>query len=136
MSRFPRGGQEVLDVIDALRNDGNISQEFRATLTQARLKILERSTQAPCSMTAELEQLRQLIRPVWDGNLISKSARSQLVKNGYVAQAEGWSFLTEDGIRACVHFGFLKADQPVRFEIPNRDVDSGNIVTRLMKESQ
>ena len=89
MSRFPREGQEVLDVIDALRNDGNISQEFRATLTQARLKILERSTQAPCSMTAELEQLRQLIRPVWDGNLISKSARSQLVKNGYIAQAEG-----------------------------------------------
>lgn len=53
-------------------------------------------------MNATIDTLIQLSKgPVWDGNLISKHDRDELVKNGWVARTLGFNFLTEDGVKAC-----------------------------------
>ena len=50
-------------------------------------------------------QLVQLVRndrqqrPTWDGNLISKTARTRLVRAGLADQHKGYNFPTLDGIR-------------------------------------
>lgn len=59
-------------------------------------------------MTPEMEQLRQLVVPTWDGNLISKSARTTLVRAGWVVGYEGWNTLTLEGLKACIALGILK----------------------------
>ena len=56
------------------------------------------------------EMLSQLAKgPVWDGNLISKSDRDEVVKLGYCDRTLGWNFLTNAGVTACVTYGILKA---------------------------
>jgi hypothetical protein len=35
--------------------------------------------------------------PVWDGNLIAKSGRSELVEAGLAKRAHGWQWLTDQG---------------------------------------
>lgn len=48
-----------------------------------------------------LDVLRQLQRgPVWDGNLISKSGRNELVQAGYANRGNGMNSLTSKGWRA------------------------------------
>lgn len=60
--------------------------------------------------TPEIEQLSYIAaQPVWDGNLISKEARDELVKAGYVARMCGWNFLTHLGIQTCVGLGILRS---------------------------
>ena len=59
-------------------------------------------------MKTGLEQLQQLLTATWDGNLISKSDRSELVKSGLAARAQGWNFITADGIRMLDNLGMLK----------------------------
>jgi len=54
------------------------------------------------------EQLKQLITPVWDGNLICKSHRDKLLKKGYIKKYEGWNYLTKKGIVFLVDMGELK----------------------------
>lgn len=56
-----------------------------------------------------LEQLQQLRTTTWDGNLISKDARTCLVKCGYAQQAEGWNWLTKAGVEVLINLGLLKA---------------------------
>ncbi len=48
---------------------------------------------------AEREVLWCLFKhgPTWDGDIPSKSGRTELVSKGYVAQAEGWNWLTTEG---------------------------------------
>ena len=58
--------------------------------------------------TGRLEQLKQLTTATWDGNLISKQDRTELVKSGLAAKAEGWNFITAEGIRALNNLGLLK----------------------------
>jgi hypothetical protein len=62
---------------------------------------------APVPDLESLEQIAQ--RPVWDGNLISKSGRDTLVRAGFVARRAGWNILTTDGLALAVELGFLKA---------------------------
>ena len=55
------------------------------------------------------EQLIQLLRIVWDGDLISKTDRDSLVKIGYVERANGFQIITGEGIRYLVANGFIRA---------------------------
>lgn len=48
--------------------------------------------------------------PTWDGNLISKVDRDELVEAGLVDRWQGWNFLTEAGVRAAVSGGFAAKD--------------------------
>lgn len=40
--------------------------------------------------------------PLWDGNLVSKSDRDELVAQGFAARDNGWNFLTKEGVREAV----------------------------------
>ena len=61
-------------------------------------------------MNARIDQLGQLAKaPVWDGNLISKHDRDELVKAGLVGRWGGWNFLTEEGIKYAVNLNLLRA---------------------------
>lgn len=56
-----------------------------------------------------LEQLLQLRRIVWDGDLISKSDRDHLVKNGLAVNCEGYNLINQEGIRLLVSIGAIHA---------------------------
>ena len=45
-----------------------------------------------------LEQLKQLLRIVHDGDLINKGERDELVKLGFAQRANGFNIITPDGI--------------------------------------
>lgn len=42
--------------------------------------------------------------PVWDGNVISKSGRDQLVDCGLAFRLNGWQALTPDGLMAALEW--------------------------------
>jgi len=49
--------------------------------------------------SAQRDVLRQLAKgPVWDGNLCSKSGRSELCRRGWAFAFQGWNFISLDGI--------------------------------------
>lgn len=55
------------------------------------------------------EQLRQLCSgPVWDGNLLDKSARDWLFNNNCVHRADGWNFLSAAGVKLASTFGMIR----------------------------
>lgn len=59
--------------------------------------------------TGYLEQLLQIFKgSVWDGDLISKSHRDELIKRGMVDKARGMSFITGHGIDALYNIGVIK----------------------------
>lgn len=58
-------------------------------------------------LTPITEQLKQLITPTWDGNVVSKALRDKLVVLGHASQKEGFNFLTASGVNACRVLGFL-----------------------------
>ena len=45
--------------------------------------------------------------PTWDGNLISKTERDNLVAVGMADRWNGWNFLTQEGVEAAVAGGVL-----------------------------
>ena len=53
------------------------------------------------------EVLAQLFTdgPTWDGDLIAKSDRNELVRLNLVDCWEGWNFLTEKGVQTAVQVG-------------------------------
>ena len=55
---------------------------------------------------AAVDALGQLFTkgPTWDGNLISKEGRSELVEAGLAQQQDGWTFLTAYGVRVAVEW--------------------------------
>jgi hypothetical protein len=60
-------------------------------------------------MNGTIEQLKQLTSCTWDGNLISKSDRDELVKAGLAQRAHGWNWITEKGVEYLVNLKLLKA---------------------------
>ena len=60
-------------------------------------------------MSDRTETLKHLAKsgPVWDGNLISKTDRDELVKAGLVDRSGGWNFLTRYGVEVAVQLGIL-----------------------------
>lgn len=55
-----------------------------------------------------IEQLKQLLAATWDGNLICKDYRDNLVKNGLAQRAYGYNWITEKGIKYLVNLHLLK----------------------------
>ena len=60
------------------------------------------------SAQGQREVLWQLFRngPTWDGNIVSKPDRDELIKLGLVARENGWAYLTRDGIEDALAAGF------------------------------
>lgn len=44
--------------------------------------------------------------PTWDGYVVSKSGRDELIKHEYAARSNGWAFLTASGIDLALLAGF------------------------------
>jgi hypothetical protein len=44
-----------------------------------------------------------VVGPTWDGNLISKQGRTELVDKGLVFRTEGWQSLTEAGLTIAIN---------------------------------
>lgn len=65
--------------------------------------------QCPMLSVVELEQLTQLRNATWDGNLISKTARSALYKKGLITRFNGWQVVTKEGLAVLDTLGYLKA---------------------------
>lgn len=53
-----------------------------------------------------IEMLGQLFvkGPVWDGNCVSKSGRTELVSLGFAERGDGWQWLTRLGVEAALEF--------------------------------
>jgi len=58
-------------------------------------------------MNPEIEQLKLLLTATWDGNLISKDARDNLVKSGLAQRAFGYNWVTEKGVEYLVNLRLL-----------------------------
>ena len=59
-------------------------------------------------MTGRIEQLKQLATCTWDGNLISKGDRDELLKSGLTHYHRGWNWLSPKGIEYLLDLGLLK----------------------------
>lgn len=59
-------------------------------------------------MNGRIEQLKQLTSCTWDGNLISKADRDELVKAGLAEHGFGWNWITAMGVEYLVKLGLLK----------------------------
>lgn len=46
-----------------------------------------------------MAQLQQLTHLTWDGDLMSKADRNQLVTSGLVQRINGWNIITLEGIK-------------------------------------
>jgi len=55
-----------------------------------------------------IEQLKLLTKVTWDGDLISKSDRDELVKEGLAVQKHGWNFISPEGIDVLHKLGILR----------------------------
>ena len=60
---------------------------------------------------SQLEVLWQLRRTVWDGYVISKTTRDQLVDLGLAARLNGWQFITREGMAVLDVYGLLENEQ-------------------------
>lgn len=58
----------------------------------------------------ELAVLEQLFKtgPTFDGDIIGKQARDQIIKKGWAERDDGWTYLTRDGVRHCVDIGIAR----------------------------
>jgi len=63
-----------------------------------------------CTTPGMVEQFADIVKhPVWDGDLISKVARSVLRDQGLVACCWGWNILTSEGVAVAMELGILKS---------------------------
>lgn len=61
-------------------------------------------------MNGRIEQLKQLEKVTWDGNLIDSHERDALVKAGLVHRAcGGWNFLSAKGVEYLIDLNLIKA---------------------------
>lgn len=54
-----------------------------------------------------IEQLQQLCTVTWDGNLIAKSYRDELVKAKLAARFAGYNFITPKGLTYLIELRLL-----------------------------
>lgn len=62
----------------------------------------------PADARAYLAQLKQLASATWDGNLLSKQVRDQLVREGKAVRVNGWNIATASGLASLLYVGELK----------------------------
>lgn len=43
--------------------------------------------------------------PIWDGDILSKSERDSLIKDGFAERTNGWAFLTKTGVERALSLG-------------------------------
>lgn len=55
-----------------------------------------------------IPQLCQLLQLTWDGDLISKQDRTELVKRGLATGAAGYNIITPEGIQVMTQLDLLK----------------------------
>ena len=55
-------------------------------------------TPLPKSLISCEDQLKQLMQVTWDGNLISKADRDNLVLYGFAQRYKGWNLITIAGL--------------------------------------
>ena len=58
---------------------------------------------------AYLATLTQLCTATWDGNVISKETRDALIADGLAVRVNGWTVVTERGLRVAIDAGALHA---------------------------
>ena len=68
-----------------------------------------RLAEMPVLSPAELEVLRQCRCAIWDGNLVSKSARSALLNKGLITVFNGWQVITQEGLAILDTLGEMRA---------------------------
>lgn len=56
----------------------------------------------------KLEQLKQLTKATWDGDLICKRYRDELIECGYAFECRGFNMIAYKGIEVLVNLGILK----------------------------
>ena len=66
-----------------------------------------RLLQMPQLTPIQLKALVQLTHAVWDGYLISKQARSDLIDMGLVTKWNGWQVITREGLAVLETLGML-----------------------------
>lgn len=66
-----------------------------------------RLMQMPTLSSAEMEVLKQCMHPVWDGNVASKAARTDLVRKGLVVRFNGWQIVSQEGLALLEQLGLL-----------------------------
>ena len=66
-----------------------------------------RRAACPRLTASQLEALWQLRMTVWDGHVISKSLRDELVCMGLAARLNGWQFITREGMAVLDVYGLL-----------------------------
>ena len=54
-----------------------------------------------------LEALKQLRSTVWDGNLISKTARDSLDRKGLIVRWNGWQVISQEGMAVLDALGMM-----------------------------
>lgn len=73
--------------------------------------MARRRREVPRLTGAQLEALWQLRMTVWDGYLISKIARDQLVDKGLASRCNGWQVLTREGMAVLSTYGLMENEQ-------------------------
>ena len=74
---------------------------------------VDRISILPALSGQQLEQLKQLFCPRQDGDVLSKSLRSELVDLGLAARWNGWNFLTQAGYCVLDTLKMLPHDTPM-----------------------
>src|ERR1700691_294943 len=67
----------------------------------------DRITMLPHLTSIQIEQLTQLVSPTYDGSVISKSVRSELVDMNLAARWNGLNFITQAGMCVLDTLGIL-----------------------------
>lgn len=71
----------------------------------------ERRRLCPRLTATQLEALWQLRMTVWDGYVISKTTRDELVRMGLAERLNGWQFITREGMAVLDTYGLLNDDR-------------------------
>ncbi len=100
--------QKDVATVKALLQPWYIWDSERETLEQADDRR-EQRVKALKLTGAEKEQLSQLRTATWDGNLISKTARTSLIELGLVVKYQGWQVVSQEGLAVLEIMEDLKA---------------------------
>ena len=85
--------------------DWDSDNESHEAVKARRRKLCPRLT------ASQLEALWQLRMTIWDGYVISKTARNQLIALGLAARLNGWQFITREGMAVLDVYGLLENEQ-------------------------
>lgn len=86
-------------------------REYQRWLDTKELYDADRDTRLgliPLLNSMQIEQLQQLQKPVWDGNVISKSVRDELWSKGLIDRWNGWQIVTIYGLAVLETLGLIK----------------------------